>query len=52
MDFCVFVLLLDLNKVTERELRNSAQGLGVHNGPESFFKGNRQQWRVNTTADK
>lgn len=52
MDFCVFVLLLVLNRHTERELRKSAQGLGVHNGPEPFFKGNREQWGVNSTADK
>lgn len=51
MDFCVFVLLLVLNKHTGRELRKSAQGLGVHYGPESFLKGNRKQWGVNTTAD-
>ena len=52
MDFCVFVLLLVLNRHSERELTKSTQGLGVHNGPESFFKGNRQQWGANTTADK
>lgn len=48
----MFVLLLVLNRHTERELRESAQGLGVHNGPEPFFKGNREQWGVNSTADK
>lgn len=52
MDFHVFVLLLVLSRYAERELRKSAQGLGVHCGPESFFKVNREQRGLNTTADK
>lgn len=43
----MFVLLL--NRYAERELRKSAQSLGVHSGPESFFKVNREQRGVNTT---
>lgn len=51
MDFCVFVLLLVLNRYAERELRKSAQGMGVHSGPEQFFEVNREQRGVNTTAE-
>lgn len=52
MDSCVFVLLLVLNRYAESELRKSAQGLGVHSGPESLFKVNREQEGVSTTASK
>lgn len=52
MDFCVLVLLLFLNRHTERDLESLLRDLGVHNGPESFFKGSREQRGVRTTADK
>lgn len=47
---CLFCFVL--NRCAERELRESAQGLAVHSGPESFFKVNREQRGVNTTADR